>query len=125
MQPIYVDDVVAALHAAVNRIWYGPNVIPFAGPPLSWREMMNNFCSTAIGVHKPIVSVPAASIAMALDCLPVIEITLMNPGIVKRFAEDVDIPVMAMQEQLLVSPRDFQTGIAMAVADWRRSGELP
>jgi hypothetical protein len=22
----------------------------------------------------------------------------MNPGVVKRFAEDVDIPVMAMQE---------------------------
>ena len=62
---------------------------------------------------------------MALDCLRVIEITPMNPGVVKRFAEDVDIPVLAMQEQLLVSPRDFQTGIVMAVGDWRRSGERP
>jgi len=43
VQPIYVDDVVATLHAAVNRIWCGPNVIPLAGPPLSWREMVNNF----------------------------------------------------------------------------------
>jgi nucleoside-diphosphate-sugar epimerase len=123
VQPIYVDDVVSALHAAVNRSWQGPNVVPLAGPPLSWREMVR-LCSVAIGVRRPIVSVPAAPIVAALNCLRLIGVTTIDPGIVKRFAEDVDVPVMSMQEQLSVSPREFRTGIAAAVADWRRSGQL-
>ena len=124
VQPIYVDDVVAALHAAVNRTWHGPNIVPLAGPPLSWREMVR-LCSMAIGVHRPIVSVPAAPIVVALNSLRLIGITAIDPAVLKRFAEDVNIPVVTMQEQLSVLPRDFQTGIAAAVANWRRSGQLP
>jgi nucleoside-diphosphate-sugar epimerase len=123
VQPIYLDDVVSALHAAVNRSWHGPNVVPLAGPPLSWREMVR-LCSVAIGVRRPIIGVPAAPIVAALNCLRLIGVSAVDPGIVERFAEDVDVPVMTMQEQLSVSPREFRTGIAAAVADWRRSGQL-
>ena len=123
VQPIYVDDVVSALYAAVTRTWHGPNIVPLAGPPLSWREMVR-LCARAIGVHRPIVGVPAAPIVTALNSLRLMGITVIDPGVIKRFAEDADIPIGTMQQQLSVLPRDFQTGIAAAVANWRQSGQL-
>lgn len=123
VQPIYIDDVVSALYAAVTRTWHGPNIVPLAGPPLSWREMVR-LCSMAVGVHRPIVSVPAAPIVAALSCLRLMGFTTIDPAVIKRFAEDVDIPIETMQQELSVLPRDFQSGIAAAVVNWQQSGQL-
>lgn len=123
VQPIYIDDVVDCLVAAVDRNWQGAHVVPLAGPPLTWREMVGT-CAAAIGCPKPIVSIPASPIVAALAIFNRIGLRRIDANIVRRFAEDVDIPLSRMIEALSVQPRNFETGIGQAVAGWMRDGVL-
>ncbi len=121
VQPIYVDDVVNCLFAATQRDWRGANVLPIGGPKLTWREMVAR-CGAAIGRHSLVLPVPAATMIALLDLLRNVGISPLDPDVIRRFAEDADIPLGAMSEQLGVSPRDFDSGIALAVTEWQQAG---
>jgi len=123
VQPIYIDDVVDCLFAAVVRDWEGSHILPLAGPALTWREMVRA-CAMSIHCSRPVISVPAWPIITALTGLNKIGIRRVDANVVRRFRENVDIPVAAMIESLSVRPRDFESGIKQAVADWRREGAL-
>ncbi len=68
VQPIYIDDVVDCFVAAVTRNWQGAHVLPLAGPPLKWCEMVRS-CAESIDCSKPIIGVPASPIIVVLTIL--------------------------------------------------------
>jgi uncharacterized protein YbjT (DUF2867 family) len=120
VQPIYIDDVVASLFAAVRTNWNGPNVIPLAGPPIQWRDMVAD-CAAAINCRRSIVSMPLWPALLTLIALNRFGISSIDANIVRRFREDVNISLSSMQDMLTVVPRNFRAGIALAVENWRQS----
>ena len=123
VQPIYIDDVVDCFFAATVRSWQGSHVLPLAGPALSWREMVTS-CAVSIQCPRPIVAVPALPIIAGLTVLNKIGIKQVDADMVRRFRENVDVSISAMMEGLSVRPRDFESGIGQAVADWTREGSI-
>lgn len=121
VQPIYIDDVVDCFFSAVSKTWNGPQVIALAGPALTWRQMVKS-CASSIHRAKPIVSVPALPMIAALLVLNKLGVRKLDANVVRRFSEDVKISISEMAATLLVQPRDFETGIRQAVANWRREG---
>ncbi|CAN5193644.1 hypothetical protein BH10PSE11_BH10PSE11_08400 [soil metagenome] len=123
VQPIYVDDVVSCLASAVQKNWSGPTVIPICGPPLMWRDMAT-LCAAAIGLKRSIVSVPLSPVLFGLVVLNSLGVAKIDPDILRRFREDVSIPLDQMQKCLSATPRDFSVGIAAAVAGWKSQNAL-
>jgi uncharacterized protein YbjT (DUF2867 family) len=121
VQPIYVDDVVSCLYSAARRDWRGANVLPIAGPSLTWREMAKQ-CAASVDSRCPVLPIPAAPMILTLDWLQRLGISPVHPDVIRRFAEDVNIPIDGMTQQLGLSPRDFASGIVLAVAEWRQAG---
>jgi len=121
VQPIYIDDVVSCLFSAANRDWRGANIVAIAGPGLTWREMVTR-CAASIGRRSLVLPIPAMPAVAALGYLHRLGISPVNADVIRRFGEDVNIPLATMTEQLGISPRDFASGIALAVAEWRRAG---
>lgn len=121
VQPIYIDDVVSCLFSAAHRDWRGANVLPIAGPWLTWREMVMR-CAAAIDRPAFVLPVPTLPLLASLDGLHRLGLSPVHPDVIRRFGEDVDIPLGPMAEQLGVSPRDFAKGIVLAIADWRQAG---
>lgn len=121
VQPIYIDDVVSCLYSAALRDWQGANVLPIAGPRLTWREMAEH-CVSAVGRRRTVIPVPAAPIIVALECLHRMGVASIDPDVIRRFGENVDVPIGKMVEQLGLFPCDFASGIKLAVADWCRLG---
>jgi nucleoside-diphosphate-sugar epimerase len=121
VQPIYIDDVVDCFFSAVSKNWIGPHVIALAGPPVTWRELVKS-CASSIHLSKPIVSVPALPLIAALMVLNKLGVRKLDANVVRRFREDVNISISEMVTALLVQPRDFESGIRQAVANWQREG---
>ena len=121
VQPIYVDDVVGCLLSATQRDWQGSNVLPIAGPGLTWREMAKH-CAAAINRRCFVLPVPTAPAILALDGLRRLGASSVHPDVIRRFSEGVDISLDAISQQLGVVPRDFASGVALAVTEWRRAG---
>ena len=123
VQPIHVDDVVACLLAAAKRHWAGPHVVAIAGPKLTWRAMVAA-CAAAIGRHPPILPLPAAPLIGALALANALGFRRLDANVIRRFREDVDVPLDAMTQTLGVTPRDFDSGVRQAVAEWQRTGVI-
>lgn len=122
VQPIYIDDVVDCIFAAITKDWRGAHVVALAGPAITWREMVRS-CAASIHCSKPIVSVPASPIVFALTILNKIGVGI-DANIVRRFRENTNVSVVEMVEHLSVQPRHFEDGIREAVANWMREGAL-
>jgi len=123
VQPIYIDDAVDCIFAALNRDWQGSHVVALAGPPLTWRDMVKS-CAASIDCPKPIIGVPASPIIAILMILNKIGFRHVDANMVRRFRENVNVSILEMIKNLSVPPRDFDRGVRQAVADWKREGSL-
>lgn len=120
VQPIHVDDVAACIVAAIERRWVGPEVIPIAGPAaISWREMAHA-CVDELGCRRLLLPLP---LGPAIGLLSLIENLGVKPpldaNVLRRFREDVNLPIAAMQSELAITPRPFGVGLRQALAEWR------
>jgi nucleoside-diphosphate-sugar epimerase len=120
VQPIHVDDVAACIVAATERRWIGPHVIPIAGPaPMKWREMAVA-CMTELGYRRALLPLP---LGPAIGLLALIQHAgfppPLDPNVLRRFREDVSLPVAPMQSELGITPRPFEIGLRQALAEWR------
>lgn len=106
VQPIYVDDVVRSLVAAIERDWTGPNVVPIGGPKLTWRQMLLH-CAASIGRRPVIVSVPMAPLAAGLSILNSAGVSTLGADVIRRFGEDVDISIQDIERYLASIPALF------------------
>ncbi|MBR1302287.1 NAD(P)-dependent oxidoreductase [Bradyrhizobium sp. AUGA SZCCT0042] len=123
VQPIYIDDVVDGLFAAVTRKWAAMHVVGVAGRPLTWRTMAG-ICARSMGRGCMVVPIPASLLSAAIFFLNKVRGTSIDPGIVQRLDENVDIPLSEMIEMFGLQPRDFEVGLRLALEDWRRQGVM-
>jgi nucleoside-diphosphate-sugar epimerase len=118
VQPIYVEDVANCIVAAAERKWLKPTVIPVAGPkPMSWREMVTS-CIREMGCRRILLPVPLGPMIALLEFFGRLGMRPpVNPDVLRRFREDVEISIIAMQTELGVSPRSFADGFRRVLAE--------
>jgi uncharacterized protein YbjT (DUF2867 family) len=123
VQPIFIDDVVRCLHAAAVATWRTASVVPVAGPPLTWRSMVAE-TARALNVRRLIVPVPLQLSIAAVELLNRAGLMNLNTNVLRRFAEDVNIPTDEMVRRFGVVPRPYPDGIRLALQGWRLAGNL-
>jgi nucleoside-diphosphate-sugar epimerase len=120
VQPILIDDVAAAVVAAVERPASDGPPLVLAGPrPIAYREMIEQ-CAMALGRRARIVAVPLGVLvviaAVAARCgikLP------LDAAELRRASEDKAFDIAPMIARLGVQPVDFPTGLARAMTGSR------
>ncbi len=114
VQPVHQDDVTAALLAALDRDWSGPESLVVAGPAaMSYADFIRSLAAAA-GLPTPrIVAVPAwlpiaaAWIMHAVPFLPDVE-----PAEVRRLLEDKAFDIAPARAALGFDPIAFREGLA-------------
>ncbi len=116
VQPVFVDDVVAAFAAAVTVEHVPAEPIILAGPaPIPYREMVRT-CAAAVGRRVAVVPVPVGLGAGVLGGLAKVGLRLpVSAAALRRTAEDKAFDVSPMIDGLGVTPRDFASGVAEKV----------
>jgi uncharacterized protein YbjT (DUF2867 family) len=114
LQPLFVDDMVDALAAAVELPAALGASIVVAGPePISYADMVRA-CARAVGRGVTIVPVPAlllggaARLATLLGLRPP-----FDAAEIRRATEDKSFDIDAMRKRLGVSPRAFEDGLRL------------
>jgi uncharacterized protein YbjT (DUF2867 family) len=110
VQPIHIDDVAAALVAALLR----PNApgapIVIAGPePMTYRDMVRSI-ATARRLKLILLPVPPALVELAVGLIGRIEPLRERAASLRRLLEDKSFDISDMRERLGVTPRDFAPG---------------
>jgi nucleoside-diphosphate-sugar epimerase len=112
VQPIYIDDMVASVAAALVAPDLTGVSIDVAGPrAISYREMVETIAA-AFGRKITILSLPSAPFAAAEMMAGWFGATLPFIGEFARMAEDKHIDIAAMRTRLGVDPIDFSEGLS-------------
>jgi len=125
VQPIYVEDVAASIAAAVRRSWTAPTVIPIAGPEaMRWRDMAL-ICMRQLGHRPRMLSVPPSLAIGVVSLMRAAGLPApLDPDIIRRFREDIILPLAAMLSELAVAPREFSVGLRLTLEDWAKNGDF-
>jgi hypothetical protein len=83
---------------------------------------MVQICARSLGLRRPIVYVPARAAVWILELIRKLGIKVVDPNVIRRFGENVDISNVRMREILSVTPRSFEEGIVSAIENWRQQG---
>ena len=120
VQPVFVDDVVAALAAAVT----GPNApgpaIVVAGPrPITYADMVRS-CARALNRRVIIAPVPVSLLMGGARLASGLGIRLpFDADEILRTTEDKSFDVSDMRDRLGITPRAFEEGLALKrERDW-------
>ena len=113
VQPIHIDDVAAAVVAAVE--WPDSNGDPLvlAGPePIAYRVMIEH-CASALGRRAHVLAVPLGLIATAAAVAARAGVRLpLGAAELRRAAEDKRFDVAPMIARLGIRPIGFAEGLA-------------
>ncbi len=114
VQPVYQGDVTAAIHAALDRTWTGPESLTIAGPAAVTYADFVRAVARAAGLAPPrIVALPArpliaaAFVAQALPFLP-----RVGPAEIRRLLEDKAFDIEPARARLGFSPMPLTGGLA-------------
>jgi nucleoside-diphosphate-sugar epimerase len=117
VQPIFIDDVAAAVVAAVERpVSDGPPLV-LAGPaPLAYRRLIE-LCATALGRRTTVLPVPLGLLAAVAATAARAGIKLpLNAAELRRAAQDKSFDVAPMIARLGITPIGFAAGLARMIA---------
>lgn len=111
-QPVHVDDLAAAIVAALDRPASVHNAYDLAGPePLTLREVIEE-AAGAVGRRPRLVTVP---LAPAVGAVRLYERLAPSPRLkaeqLARLAEDKAVDISAARADLGFAPRSFAEGI--------------
>lgn len=117
VQPIFVDDMVAAFAAAIERPQADGESIPVAGPePLTYRAFVQA-CGEAIGRRVWVVPIPAAPVVAATRLLGGIGIRLpVGADEFARVGESKAFDIGSLRSRLGVDPCTFAEGLRLKIA---------
>jgi uncharacterized protein YbjT (DUF2867 family) len=107
VQPIHIDDVAAALVAAVLRPNAPGTPIVIAGPrPMSYRDMVRTI---AVARHLRLILLPIPSVAVGATVWIIGRIgpLVATAGALRRLLEDRSFDISEMRDRLGVTPREF------------------
>jgi uncharacterized protein YbjT (DUF2867 family) len=114
VQPIYQDDVTAAIVASLGLAWDGPRTLVIAGPaPLPYADFVRMIAAAA-GLPRPrIVPLPAPPLLLAAA------LTRLIPGLptvhaaeIRRLMEDKAFDIAPMRQILGIEPLPLAEGLA-------------
>jgi nucleoside-diphosphate-sugar epimerase len=114
VQPIYQDDVTAAIRAALTVAWDGPHSLVIAGPsPASYAAFVRMIASAA-GLPSPrIVPVPAVPLLLAAALTRLVPgIPTIHPAEIRRLMEDKAFDIAPMRQILGIEPLSLPEGLA-------------
>ncbi len=117
VQPVHVDDMIAALAAALTRPEApGPGIVVAGPEPITYAAMARA-CATALGRRAFILPLPlpiltaTASLLARLGLRPPFDAAEL-----RRATEDKRFDVADMERRLGVRPRGFEAGLAARIA---------
>lgn len=113
VQPIHVDDVAAAVAAAVERPEADGPPLVLAGPePFAYRALVGA-CAAALGRRALVLPVPVAALARVAAACERIGLRLpLNAAELRRAGEDKRFEVAPMIARLGIRPISFEAGLA-------------
>lgn len=115
MQPVFVDDVVAAILGALTRAEAQGSSIDVVGPhPITYARMVEA-CAAALGRRATVLPFPGAAALVAAAAL----VGLRPPfdaAELRRAAESKRFDPAPMRERLGVTPRPFEAGVREKLA---------
>jgi nucleoside-diphosphate-sugar epimerase len=117
VQPVFFEDMVAAMVAAIERPEAaGPPVI-VAGPrPITYRELVER-CAAAVGRRVAVVPLPLPFLKGSLDLVARLGIRApFTSQELVRATENKSFDVSALEQRLGIRPRSFEDGLAAVVA---------
>jgi hypothetical protein len=85
---------------------------------------MVKITAQSAGLRRLIVSIPSQPFIVALEILKKLGINILDPNVLRRFGEDVNIPTDKMRDFLAITPRRFESGIIAAIKDWQREAAI-
>lgn len=114
LQPLFVDDMVDALVAAVEQPAAPGASIVVAGPEaISYADMVRA-CARAVDRGVTIVPVPALLLGAAARLAALLGLPLpFDAAEIRRATEDKSFDIDAMRKRLGVSPRAFEDGLRL------------
>jgi nucleoside-diphosphate-sugar epimerase len=117
VQPILIDDVVAAVVAAVERPdSAGPPIVLAGAAPLPYRDMIRH-CAAALGRRVAVLPLPAALLGGVAAAAALVGVRLpLNAAELRRAGEDKRFDTGPMIARLGVTPLDFPTALARVMA---------
>lgn len=117
VQPVFVDDVVDAFVAALERENAPGPPIVVAGPePITYAEMVRA-CAAACGRRVTIVPVPARLLIAAARASAALGLALpFDAAEIRRATEDKAFDIGPLRARLGVTPRPFAEGLRLKCA---------
>jgi nucleoside-diphosphate-sugar epimerase len=114
VQPVFVDDMVAAFVAAVETPQADGASITVAGPtPITYRAMVET-CARAVGRRIVVLPVPVAALSRAAAFAQNCGIRVpFNAAELTRASEDKAFAIDDMVTRLGVMPRSFADGVRL------------
>lgn len=116
VQPVFADDMVAAVAAAVTAPDAPGPPIDVAGPaPTTYADMVRQ-CAAAMGRKAYVLPVPGGALARAVQLARSIGVSLpVDAAEIRRAGEDKRVDVADMTARLGVTPRPFAEGLRLKV----------
>ena len=118
VQPIHQSDVTAAVLAALERDWDGPQGVVIAGPDvLAYRAFVAAIADAAGLPRRRIISIPAWPLmAGALLARPIPGLPSIGVSEIRRLMEDKAFDIAPMREMLRLNPISLASGLARTFA---------
>ncbi len=116
VQPVFVDDVVAAFVAAIEHPEADGPPISVAGPePMTYRDFVKA-CAAAIDRRTVIVPIPLSVLSAVAGAARALGVSVpVNAQEFARTAENKAFDILPLQERLGVTPRSFAEGLRLKV----------
>ena len=116
VQPIFVDDMVAACaEAATEPSAPGPSIVAAGPEPISYAAMVRA-CAAALNSPITIVPVPALLLRSGAGLASVVGIkTPFSAAEIRRSTEDKAFDISALKSRLGVTPRSFEEGLRLKI----------
>jgi nucleoside-diphosphate-sugar epimerase len=115
VQPVFVDDVVAAVVGALTRAEAVGSSVDVVGPhPISYAQMIET-CADALGRRATVIPFPGAAALVSLAGLAGIRLPF-DAAELRRAGESKRFDPAPMHERLGVSPRPFDVGVREKLA---------
>jgi nucleoside-diphosphate-sugar epimerase len=125
VQPVFVDDMVAAFVAAIERPDAEGSPIIVAGPrPITYREMIER-CAAAVGRRVVVLPLPLSWISAGLALTETLGLRMPFSAVeLTRATENKVFDVRDLVQRLGVQPRAFEDGLAAVMARRRAAPKL-
>jgi nucleoside-diphosphate-sugar epimerase len=118
VQPIYQDDVTAAIMAALAVPWDGPHSLVIAGPaPVTYADFVRMIAAAAGLAHPRVVALPAPPLLAAAALTRLMPgIPTIQPAEIRRLMEDKAFDTGPMRQILGIAPLTLEEGLARTFA---------